>query len=174
MGTVHYLRSSDRQRRPTPRRRRSKAEKSRPLRASGSATQPRGVSVIPFPMHRTAVGRAEALRTTRQARAPVDRLRPFLLILAIGSLSLGLAGVHHVAWLSYMQIVTGLLGLIEAGTKAHSSRGRRWLLGWAAQAIAIFAFVEGVRGWPVYWTLAFGVAFLMSARKPKARLGHFD
>lgn len=173
MGTVHYLRNSDRRRRPTPRRRRSNHEPSRLSKSESAHTADR-VSIIPFPEHRTAAGRAQARKLSQKTRSPLDKLRPLLLVLSIGSLSLGFAGVHDLPWLSYLQIVTGLLGLIEAGTKLHASRGRRWLLGWAAQAIAIFAYLEGVRGWAIYWTLAFGIGFLLSARRPRAKPRRFD
>lgn len=95
------------------------------------------------------------------------RARPLLLILALGSLVLGLSGIHDVAWLSYLQVVIGLLGVIEASSKVQLSRGRRWLLGWGALTIAACAYFSGVAGWPLYWTLAFGLAFLVSARRPR-------
>lgn len=180
MGTVHYLRSADRHLRSTRRRRTNGGKSPRPRSPSlrqGQANLNRGTSVIPFPVHRTTA-RAEPqgqgqLRNARARQRP-ERWRSFLLLLSLGALTWGLSGLESSAWLSYLDVVLGVLGLIDAGSKAYPSRGRRWLLGWGALTIAGFALWEGLRGWPTWWTVAFGLAFLASARKRAIRSNQLD
>lgn len=91
-------------------------------------------------------------------------------MLALGLIAFGLSGMHQQAWFSYLEVVLGVLGLIEAGSRVQFSRGRRLLLGFGAQMIAILAWLDGARGWLLLWTLAFGIAFMASARKKRERL----
>lgn len=169
MGTVHYLRNTDRHRRPVHRRRRTSSatvSKSRPSARTGQARE-RGVSVIPFPVHRTT-GESHPRGTVRRARyvqARASLIRALLVLLSIGSMTLGFAGLHQAAWLSYLQVVLGLLGIVEAVAIANPSRGRRSLLGWSALLIGAGAFLSGVFGWSLAWTLAFGALFVWSARR---------
>lgn len=168
MGTVHYLRNADRHRRPVHRRRRTsgaKSAKSRP-NARGPQTRERGLSVIPFPTHRTTTEGPRA--SSRQAR--LDRMRGALLrcllvLFSLGSMALGFAGLEQAAWLSYLQVVLGLLGVVEAVAIANPSRGRRSLLGWSGLLIGGGALLSGVSGWPLLWTVAFGLLFVWSARR---------
>lgn len=175
MGTVHYLRSSDRHRRPTNRRRRAGGgSKERPRPGLRRETSELRNTVIPFPAHRTALGRTEASSRTEPVRARKERHRPILVMLALGLAAFGLAGMHEQAWFSYLEVVLGVLGLIEAGSRVTFSRGRRFLLGWGAQAVAIGAWLEGARSYALLWTIAFGLAFVASARKRRSRPSFID
>lgn len=162
MGTVHYLRGSDHKRRPPNRRRRERthSRKSESFQAG---------SVIPFPANRTANGRSELGRRDEPVRARKGNFRPLLVMLALGLIAFGLSGTHEEAWFSYLEVVLGVLGLIEAGSRVQFSRGRRLLLGLGAQMLAILAWIDGARGWLLLWTLAFGFAFMASARKKRER-----
>lgn len=176
MGTVHYLRDSDR-RRPSHRRRRTQGRhpRNKTLGARGGEFRERG-AVIPFPVHRTAWGRMRPQPLPESPRPqPKERFRPWLFVLALGALVSGLVGGYEKAWLAYAIVVVGLLGIIESLAKSNDSRGRRVLLGWAAHAIAIVGFLHGLPAWPMVLLFALGLVLLTSGRtRRERRIGYFD
>lgn len=164
MGTVYYLRRSDRPRRPGLRRRRRDSVRAGPrsaaARAAAKAARSRGSSVIPFPESRTAAGRA----TASIRHAAHEGLRPLLIVLALGAIVFGFLGTADSVWLGRAGVLLGALGMIEAAIRARPSRARRAIVGFAALVVWALAMADGASGLLAWWALALGVSFVASAR----------
>lgn len=163
MGTVYYLRRSDRQRRPSVRRRRRDAPRAGPrsaaARAAVRAAHSRGTSVIPFPQPRSsAVGRSASA-----GRVAHERFRPLLVVLALGAIAFGFLGTPAATWLGRVAVLLGVLGLIEAAIRSFPSRARRAIVGFSALLVWMFALAGGSSGWLAWWIFALGAAFVVSA-----------
>lgn len=171
MGTVYYLRRSDRPRRPGLRRRRRETARGGPrsaaARAAAKAARSRGTTVIPFPESRSTAGRAKTLG----GHGVHERLRPLLVVLALGAIVFGFLGAPSAPWLGRASALLGALGMIEAALRAHPSRARRAIVGSAALAVWALALAGGTIGLLTWWTLALGASFLATACPQVSRRG---
>lgn len=99
-------------------------------------------------------------------------MKPVLAILGIGMIILGLIGIGTVAWLGWIDFGLGVLALIAAALLREDQRPSSIIseafFGIAALALWIIGLVVGAAAWLVWWTFAFGVAFLLVAAAPAA------
>lgn len=97
-------------------------------------------------------------------------MKPVLAILGIGMIILGLIGIGTVAWLGWIDFGLGVLALVTAGLLKDEQRAGSIIseaaFGVAALALWIIGLAVGATAWLVWWTFAFGVAFLLIAAAP--------
>lgn len=97
-------------------------------------------------------------------------MKPVLAILGIGMIILGLIGIGTSAWLGWIDFGLGILALIAAGLIREDQRPATIIseafFGIACLALWIIGLVVGIAAWLVWWTFAFGVAFLLVAAAP--------
>lgn len=97
-------------------------------------------------------------------------MKPVLAVLGIGMIILGLVGISSVAWLGWIDVGLGVLALIAAGVLRDDQRTSSIVseaaLGIAALALWVVGLAVGATAWLVWWTFAFGVAFLLVAAAP--------
>jgi hypothetical protein len=101
-------------------------------------------------------------------------VKPVLAILGIGMIILGLIGIGSVAWLGWIDFGLGCLALIEAGLLRSGNRtitvASEAALGVACIALWIIGLAVHSAAWLVWWTFAFGIAFLLVAAAPGPRV----
>lgn len=97
-------------------------------------------------------------------------MKPVLAILGIGMIILGLIGISTVAWLGWIDFGLGVAALVAAGLLKDEQRAASIVteaaFGIAALALWIIGLAVGATPWLVWWTFAFGVAFLLIAAAP--------
>ncbi len=94
-------------------------------------------------------------------------MKPVLAVLGIGIIILGLFGLGRSDWMGWLDIVIGIAALIASGTLGRTTRavgiGTTVGLGVAALVLWIIGLATGVVAWLVWWTFAFGVAFIVAS-----------
>jgi len=97
-------------------------------------------------------------------------MKPVLAVLGIGMIILGLVGIGSVAWLGWIDVGLGVLALLAAGVLRDEQRTGSLMaegaLGLASLALWVIGLSVGATPWLVWWTFAFGVAFLLVAAAP--------
>ena len=94
-------------------------------------------------------------------------MKPVLAVLGIGIIIVGLFGLGRSDWLGWLDIVVGILALVASGALGRASRtvsmGSSIGLGVATLVLWIIGLSAGVVSWLVWWTFAFGVAFVLAS-----------
>jgi hypothetical protein len=96
-------------------------------------------------------------------------MKQLVVALSIGYGILGLVGVlsRAVPWLSWLNLIIGILGVIASAQlsarRPASEGGVAGAEGIAAGVLWIIALATGHRGPMAWWTFAFGVAFIITA-----------
>jgi hypothetical protein len=94
-------------------------------------------------------------------------MKPVLAVLGIGIIILGLFGLGRSDWLGWLDIVLGILALVGAGALGRASRNvyiaSSMAIGVGALVLWIIGLAVGVVPWLVWWTFAFGCAFILAS-----------
>lgn len=97
-------------------------------------------------------------------------MKAILAVLGVGMIILGLVGIGSVAWLGWIDVGLGVVALIASGVLRGDQRASNVAveagLGLAALALWVAGLAVGATAWLVWWTFAFGVAFLILAAAP--------
>lgn len=97
-------------------------------------------------------------------------MKAILAVLGVGMIILGLIGIGSVAWLGWFDVGLGVVALIASGMLRDERRTSTVVveagLGLAALALWVIGLAVGATAWLVWWTFAFGVAFLLVAAAP--------
>lgn len=105
-----------------------------------------------------------------EPRAEASGVKPVLAILGVGMIILGLIGLGSVAWLGWVDFGLGCLALVEASLLRPESRTltivSEAVIGLGCLAMWIIGLAVHSAAWLVWWTFAFGIAFLLVAAAP--------